>query len=190
MTACWPIYRLSVAQYERMTAAGFLHEDQPVELLEGCLVPKMPKHPLHDSTVDLLAAILAAALPEGWFLRVQNSLVTEDSVPEPDLAVIAGKPGDFRTRHPEGPDTRLVIEVADSSVDRDRAKAAIYARAGVPEYWIINLQEWRVERMTQPDGAGQYAVRATAQSDDVLTIGLGDHDKVSIPLDELLTPPA
>jgi Uma2 family endonuclease len=150
----YPIHRFSVAEYEELTRIGFLSEDDKVELLEGWIVPKMPKHPPHDGTIDLLVFLLTQLLPTGWYPRVQNSVVTADSVPEPDLVVVRGRPGDYRARHPTGAEIGLVIEVADTTVNRDRAKAAIYARAGVPHYWIVNLEKLQVEVHSQPVGAG------------------------------------
>jgi Uma2 family endonuclease len=150
----FPVYRFTVAEYEELMRIGFLDEDSNVELLEGCIVPKMPKYPPHDSRIDLLIHWLIRNLPDGWIVRVQNSIVTADSVPEPDVAVVRGQPGDYDDRHPTGADTALIIEVADSTVRSDRAKAAIYARAGVPEYWIVNLQDRQIEIYSQPRGRG------------------------------------
>lgn len=153
----FPVRRFTVDEYERMTAAGVLSEADAVELLEGWIVPKMPKYPPHDGTIDLIAALLASLLPPGYFVRVQNSLRTPDSEPEPDLAVVRGKPGDYRRRHPTGKDTVLVIEVADSTLSRDRMKARIYARAEVPNYWIVNLPELKLEQHADPMLAGDLA---------------------------------
>jgi len=150
----YPIYRFTVAEYEELMRIGLLDEDSNVELLEGFIVPKMPKYPPHDSRIDLLNHWLIRNLPDGWIVRIQNSIVTPDSVPEPDVAIVRGQPGDYEDRHPSGADTALVIEVADSTVRRDRAKAAIYARAGVPEYWIVNLEDRQIEVYSQPRGRG------------------------------------
>src|SRR5438034_526801 len=135
----FPVRRFSVAEYEELTRLGILTEYDTVELLEGWIVPKTPKYPPHDGTIDLLNVLLMRLLPLGWYPRVQNSVVTDDSVPEPDVVVVRGSPGDYRDRHPTGADIGLVIEVAESSVSRDRRKAKIYARAGIPHYWIVNL---------------------------------------------------
>jgi Uma2 family endonuclease len=150
----FPVRRFTVPEYEKMTAVGILDEDDNVELLQGLIVSKMPKHPKHDGTIDLINYLLMRLLPLGWFVRVQNSVVTSDSIPEPDLAVVRGEPGGFRGQHPTGRDVALVIEVADSTVQRDRAKAAIYADAGIPWYWIVNLEELRVEVYSEPSESG------------------------------------
>lgn len=140
-----PIWRLSVAQYHQMIEAGILDEDDPIELLEGWLVPKVPKNPLHCVSTGLLRDALAR-LPSGFFVVSHGSLTTEDSEPEPDVMIVRGKPHDYLTKHPSGGDVALLIEVADSSLARDRVqKKQLYARAGVPVYWIINLSENQVE---------------------------------------------
>lgn len=173
----FPVRRFSIAEYEEMTRQGILTEDDNVELLQGWIVPKMPKHPPHDGTIDLINFLLSKLLPLGWFVRVQNSVVTSDSIPEPDLAVVRGQPGDFRGQHPTGRDVALIIEVADSTVQRDRTKAAIYADAGIPWYWIVNLEELQVEVYSDPTGSGataRYRTRGMATGDDSLNVFLGD----------------
>jgi Uma2 family endonuclease len=140
-----PIWRLSVAQYHQMIQASILDEDDLIELLEGWLVFKVPKSPLHCVSIGLLRDALAR-LPSDFFVESHGSLTTEDGEPEPDLMVVRGTPGDYSNRHPCGADVALVVEVADSSLTRDREqKRGLYARAGVPVYWIINLSENQVE---------------------------------------------
>jgi Uma2 family endonuclease len=136
----------------------------------------MPKYPPHDSRIDLLVHWLIRNLPDGWIVRVQNSIATSDSVPEPDIAIVRGQPGDYEDRHPSGADTALIIEVADSTVRRDRAKAAIYARAGVPEYWIVNLKDRQIEIYSQPRGRGAkraYRAPETRKGNTELDLILG-----------------
>ncbi|HEY2416209.1 MAG TPA: Uma2 family endonuclease [Pirellulaceae bacterium] len=154
----YPVYRFTVAEYEQLTRAGILTEDSNVELLEGWIVPKMPRNPPHDNVIDLINYLLQRLLPLGWFVRIQNSAVTSDSVPEPDVSVVRGKPGSYPNRHPTGADLGLVIEVADSTVLRDRRKAEIYARAGVPHYWIVNLEDQQIELYSQPVAIGESLV--------------------------------
>ena len=145
-----PPGRLTVAEYQRLTEQGVLDERDAVELLEGWVVEKMSKNPLHDGTIDVVQALLEAVIPIGWYVRIQNSLVTADSVPEPDLAVVRGSGRDYLRQHPTASDVALVVEVADSSVARDREKRRLYARAGVPIYWIVNLEEACLEIHSEP----------------------------------------
>lgn len=153
----FPVRRWSVEEYELFARLGIFDEDDDLELLDGWIVAKMTKNPRHDGTVDELNRRLAAVLPSGWYVRCQNVLLTADSAPEPDIAVVRGVPRDYLSRHPSAADVALVIEVADSSLERDRLKTQIYGRAGVPAYWIVNLIENQVEVFAHPIGTGRKA---------------------------------
>lgn len=153
----WRLKRFTVEEYHRMIDSGALTEDDHLELLDGLVVSKMPKNPAHDGTVDLLLYTLNRLLPKGWYLRIQNVLAAMDSETEPDLAVTRGKPGDFLHEHPRGDQIALIVEVADSSVNSDRDKRRIYARAGIPVYWIVNLQDRCLEVFSEPQGTGRAA---------------------------------
>ena len=107
--------------------------------------------------------LLKARVPPGWFVRNQNCIVTEDSVPEPDLAIVRGWPGDYGKQHPTGDEVGLIVEVDDSTVAHSRAKGAIYARAGVPHYWIVNLDDRQIEVFSQPRGRGSKRVFQTRE---------------------------
>jgi len=113
--------------------------------------------------------------------------VTSDSVPESDITVVRGERGTYRGKHPTGRETALVIEVAESSVSLDRKKAAIYARAGIPEYWIVNLEDWRLERMPQPDGT--FAKTETLHVSDSVPVTIDGVVVGTVPLNNVLTPP-
>ncbi len=190
MTTDWPIYRLRVDEYEHLTASGFWNEDADIELLEGCLVPKMPKPPLHDGSIGIISELLQRRALPGWMIRHHSSVVTTDSVPMPDLSIVRGAPGSYRLRHPRGSDVGVVIEVAVSSTDHDRKKAAIYARAAAPEYWIVNLDDWQLERMTQPQEDGTYASTEIFKADSEVPVILDGQEFGRLTLRELLTPPA
>jgi Uma2 family endonuclease len=147
------LYRLSVKQYQHMIRLGILEEDTPVELLEGLLVQKMTKNPPHRVACGLTRRALEALLSGGYFLDVQEPVSTRDSQPEPDLAVIRGELRQYAKKHPGPKDAALIIEVADTSLPRDRTrKKRIYARARVPVYWIVNLIDRQVEVYTDPSG--------------------------------------
>lgn len=146
-----PIWPLSVEQYHEMINTGILDEDDPVELLEGLLIPKMPKKPPHSLTTELTREALTPLLPLGWHVKGQEPITTEDSEPEPDVAIIRGARRDYLERHPLPQDVALVIEVSDTTLKRDRGlKKRIYARAGIQVYWIINLPENCIEVYTEP----------------------------------------
>jgi Uma2 family endonuclease len=147
----------TVGEYHRLTEIGVLTEDDPVELLEGWIVFKMPHNPRHDNTVYRLQDRLVKLLPPDWLVRVQSAMTTADSEPEPDIAVAAGPVTRYDTRHPGPEDVTLVVEVADTSLGRDRQdKLRLYARAGVQVYWIVNLVDLRVEVYTDPSGTSAF----------------------------------
>ncbi len=147
-----PVYRLTVEQYHAMIRAGVLTENDPVELLEGVLVFKMPKNPPHSYSTGVARKTIEAILPNGWTYRVQEPITLADGEPEPDGAVVQGSLGDYLRRHPSPAEIALVIEVADSTLSQDRGiKSRSYARAGIPVYWIVNLAERCVEVYTRPN---------------------------------------
>jgi Uma2 family endonuclease len=149
------LYRLSVEQYHDMIRQGILKDGDPVELVEGILVMKRTKSPRHTFATQTLRDLLPGLLPSGWFVDDQEPVTTQDSEPEPDVAVIRGERRQYleQDRHPGPSDTALVIEVADSSLHLDEtAMLRAYARAGVPVYWIVNLVDRRVQVYTDPTG--------------------------------------
>jgi Uma2 family endonuclease len=150
------VFPLSVDFYHQAGDLGLIGEN--VELLEGTLVKKMAKSPLHTWLVQLLFTLLQQSLRPGLSVRMEQPLTLERSEPEPDLAVVRGGPNDFRHAHPTA--AELVIEVAISTVEVDRQKAAIYAAAGVKEYWLVIPEAGCVEVHREPS-AGAYAQRLT-----------------------------
>jgi Uma2 family endonuclease len=145
--ATYPIRtrRWTRKEYGRLIELGILHEDEPIELLGGQLVVAEPKSSPHATAVRLTAKALRLAFGEGWVVLVQDPIALDDeSEPEPDLAVVAGDERDYRDAHPER--AAVVVEVAFSSLAFDRRhKGSLYARAGVTDYWIVNLVERAVE---------------------------------------------
>jgi Uma2 family endonuclease len=153
------------AEYEKLVDDGcFVGE--PLELLWGSLVRMSPQKSPHAAAIQYLnkLLVLAVAPANQAEVRIQSPFAaTDDSEPEPDVAVVP--PGSYRDHHPSK--ALLIIEVAESSVTTDRAKAAIYAAAGVPEYWIVNLPARVVEVHRQPEG-GRYASVVTQSSETQL----------------------
>lgn len=147
---------ISVEFFHRAGALGLLGED--VELLEGTLVTKISKSPLHESIVWMLFELLERSLPPGRCLLKEAPLTFSQSEPEPDLAVVLGARRDFRTAHPST--AEWVIEVAVSTLEVDRRKAPIYAAAGVKEYWIVVPEQKCIEvyRGALPGGFAERSV--------------------------------
>jgi Uma2 family endonuclease len=153
-----PVVRFSVQQYHAMEKAGILTADDKVELLAGWIVPKMTKKPPHSAGTRLTRRAFERVILEGWFVDSQEPVTTEDSEPEPDIAVVRGDIRDYSEHHPGPPDIGMLVEIADSSVKRDQGiKKWIYASARIPIYWIINIVERRVEVYTRPTGTGEEA---------------------------------
>ena len=149
------IFALSVRQYHEMIRAGILTAADPVELLEGLLVVKMPKNPRHVATTRAAGQAVEQLLHTGWHVRMQDPITLADSEPEPDVAVVRGGPERYENRHPGARDVGLVIEVSDATLERDRrAKVRVYASAKLPVYWIVNLSANRIEVYTGPTGPG------------------------------------
>ena len=143
-------------EYDKLVALG-VFEDERIELLRGTLVPMSPIGPPHSSTIDRLTRILVLALSDRALVRIQNPFAaSDDSEPEPDVSVVPL--GDYDAAHPER--AEVLIEVAESSLVRDRGiKLQIYAENGVPEYWVVNLVDRRIEVYTDPSTIGYGTVR-------------------------------
>jgi Uma2 family endonuclease len=137
-----------------MIDKGILVDDDPVELLEGWLIEKMPKNPRHRYSTQLTTDVLNRLVAAGWHVACQEPITLSKSEPEPDVSVIRGSKDDFRDHHPKAKDVGLAVEVADSTLVRDRTtKKRIYARASIPVYWIVNLIDTQIEVYSLPSGA-------------------------------------
>lgn len=148
-----PLRRFTVDEYQRLIRDGFFAADERCELLEGLVVEKMSRDPIHDAVIEIVHAVLLALVSPGWRVRPQSGATTGDSQPEPDLVVVRGKPREYLTRHPGPSDLALVVEVSNSTLADDRKwKGRIYARAGIGVYWIVNLPDRRLEVYTDPTG--------------------------------------
>jgi Uma2 family endonuclease len=153
-----------VDEYHHMIQAGILDEDDGVELLEGYVVLKMARNPPHDRALQRTRKRIEALVPGGWEVRIQCAVTLPDSEPEPDVAVARGDELTFSTRHPGPADLGLVVEVVESTLATDRGdKARIYARAGVRQYWIVNLVDRQVEAYTGPSRPTTVPVYSAAQ---------------------------
>lgn len=146
------------AEYERAVDRGVLDEDDPVELLDGELLFMSPENPRHIATTDLIVDRLRRVFGRGFVIRVQHPLALgERSLPEPDVAVVAGKPRDFLQAHPTM--ALLVVEVADSSLRRDLGrKARAYARAGIADYWVADVRRRMLHVHREPTTEGYQRV--------------------------------
>jgi len=148
--------RLRRVEYDRLVDLGMFVGER-LELLDGLLVVREPQGSPHAAIVAHIGQVLATIFGPGWHLRLHSPLALDnDSEPEPDLAVVVGRPRDYVSAHPST--AALVVEVADSSLRLDRLKGGLYARAGIQDYWIANAAEsvLEVHRDPQPAADAPY----------------------------------
>lgn len=137
-----------------MVRTGILTDGDPIELLEGWMVQKMTTNPAHNFVTQNLRDLIDALHLKGYAILTQGPIATSDSEPEPDLSIARGNRQLYAQRHPGLGEMSLVIEVADSSLKRVRTwKKRIYARAGIPVYWIVNLVNDQIEVFSNPTWA-------------------------------------
>jgi Uma2 family endonuclease len=127
-------------EYDRLVELGVFRPGERLELLDGFLVVREPQHAPHALAIRACEEALRVAFSVGWDVRVQLPIALDaHSEPEPDVAVVPGSFRDYPDEHPPRP--ALIVEVSDTTLALDRRKAGLYARAGVPEVWIVNLPE-------------------------------------------------
>ena len=164
-----PLRRLIVDEYHKMIEAGILGEDEHVQLVDGFLVQMTPQGRPHAFVIQRLNRLLILALGDDYAVLPQLPLTLgHDSEPEPDLAVVQTEDSRSRKHHPRT--ALLVIEVAGDSLRFDRkTKGALYARFGIPEYWIVNVEANCVEVHRDPDRrTKRYRTLVTARAGDTL----------------------
>lgn len=175
-------------EYDRMAEAGIFSPNERVELLGGEILLMTPQNSPHSVAIGLVEEALRRAFGPDHWIRIQLPLIIDpDSEPEPDVAVVRGTPRDYLKAHPDT--ALLVVEVSDTTLvlDRDR-KRAIYARAGIPEYWIVNLAERCLEvyrdPVTPPGQPGLY--RSSRQLNPSTTISPLAAPSASVAVADLL----
>lgn len=143
------VHKWTREEYYKMTDAG-LFNGKRVELIEGEVFEMFTLYSPHATSVTLAYELMREVFGKGWVVRIQLPITISDiSEPEPDVAVVAGKARDYKDAHPST--AALVIEIADSSLSHDRDyKTSLYAKAGIADYWIVNLQDRQVEVYRRP----------------------------------------
>lgn len=159
------LHRWTRDQYEQMVEAGVLTPEDRVELLDGQIVTMSPQNSRHATVVTLCRDALHTTCSGDYHLRTQAPLALgRHTEPESDIALVPGNASSYWEQHPSQAD--LVVEVADSSLEKDRdQKRRVYAQHSVPEYWIINLRSRHVEVYRSPS-EDEYATKATARQGD------------------------
>ena len=158
-------------EYYRMADSGILRPDDRVELIDGEILTMAPQKSPHATAVRLAEDALRSAFGDGFDIRPQLPLaLDETNEPEPDVAVVTGSPRDYTEDHPST--ALLVVEVAETSLGFDRgAKKALYARFGIPEYWIVDLLGVLVEVHRSPQGADYAERRVLSDADSIAPLG-------------------
>jgi Uma2 family endonuclease len=182
-----PMHRLTVAQYHTLRATGVLVPDDEVELLRGYLVLKYPRSPEHYAACVATRSALAALLPDET-VRVRCRLTLTDSEPDPDVLVV--RPGGTAGERVGAGQVSLVIEVADRDLEVARLdKVYMYARDGVPVYWIVNVVDGQVEVYEQPTGTSPsptYGTQRLFRPGDAVPVVLDGATVGTIPVADLL----
>jgi len=153
VTSALETRRFTRVEYERLIDIEFFQPDERLELIDGLLVVREPQDSPHATGVRLVLTALRAVFGAGWIVDSQLPVALDDhSEPEPDAAVVAGGPRDYRDGHPSRP--VLIVEVAESRLAFDRRhKSSLYARAGIADYWVVNLVDRVLEVYRDPVAA-------------------------------------
>ncbi len=176
-------YQWTRTEYEKAIDMGLFHPEARLELLDGEIIEMAAQDSLHSTGVQLVQDTLLYELPRGYVVRVQLPIAIDDgSEPEPDLAVVVGRPRDFLNSHPET--ATLLVEVAYTTLSYDQnRKLKAYARNNIPEYWILNLSEQQLEVYREPVGEA-YLSKVVLHAGEMVS-PLEEPD-ISILVDDLL----
>jgi len=161
------VRRLSVQDYHRMAESGILQPDERIELLEGQIIQMAAKGTAHSAAVSRIESVLRARLAGEVLLRFQDPVRLNDySEPEPDVAVVRPDPLYYEDHHPNPSEVYLLIEVSDTTLKFDReTKAPAYARSGITEYWVLDVNDRKLHVYQVPSAEGY-------QSETILSEGL------------------
>jgi len=175
----------SAEEYHRMGETGIFRENEQTELIKGEIFHMPPIGTEHAACVDRLNRLLHLSLGESWIIRVQNPVsVSVDSEPEPDISVLKFHPEFYARHHPQPKDIGMLIEISDTSLGYDRQiKLPLYAKAGIPEVWIVNLKERCVEIHSSPAEPGYELCRKHYRGAQLKSPSFPD---LKISVDELL----
>jgi Uma2 family endonuclease len=182
--------KFSVDEYHRMIESAILTENDRVQLVDGWIVEMPPIGPGHITSSSLAGATFQSCLPPGWTVRLQGPITLTNSEPEPDLVVVRGKLRDYTKHHPGGRDIALVVEIADTTLSFDRGqKAAIYAAAGIPEYWIVNLVDRQLETHRDPQttaSGAEYRIREVVDASGSVALSIAGQQEAQLKVADLL----
>jgi Uma2 family endonuclease len=181
--------RFNVEEYHRMAEAGVLHPAERVELIEGEIVQMAAIGSRHAECVDRLNRLLVRGIEDRGTVRVQNPVrLSDHSEPEPDIALVRPRPEGYADRHPGPGDTLLIIEVADATLALDRkVKVPLYAQAGIPECWIVDLEADVIDVHRTLQGREYAHVERHHRGDRIRP---GAFPDLRLAVDEIMPPPS
>jgi Uma2 family endonuclease len=182
-----PLHRITVVDYERIGASGAL-DSARVELIDGYMVDKMPKKPAQIYATKATYQALDSRLPPGWTWQKEEPVRIPDfDEPEPDVSVLRGSGADYRDCLPTPDDVAMLVEVSETSLRQDRGeKRAVYARAGIPVYWIVNLVDRQIEVYTRPVKEGRYRSRKDYKPGQHVPVVIDGRPLAPIAVDDIL----
>lgn len=174
----------TVDEYHRLIETGILTTDEKVELLEGQIIQVSPQRPPHAATTQSTANYLSRLLADRAYIRVQLSItLLPNSEPEPDIAVVQIDEREYFDHHPTADEIFLLIEVAKTTLQSDRlTKALTYAKAKIPEYWVLDVQERQVHVFREPVGEAYEQETILNEDTTISMVALSD---VNVSLNQL-----
>ncbi|HET6423162.1 MAG TPA: Uma2 family endonuclease [Planctomycetaceae bacterium] len=176
---------ITIEQYEYLVDIGF-YGDARVEMLDGFVVSKMTHGDMAATIIDILTGVLRSALPDSISLRCQLPIRVDTGAPEPDLTVSEGPGSRYRTQKPTANDIFVVIEVSDSTLQKDRGtKLRMYARNQIREYWLVNCVDRQIEIYTEPgtvSGQPHYGAKTLVSLGQTAILRIKDQSPIEIPL--------
>jgi Uma2 family endonuclease len=182
-------WRFTVEEYHRLEELGFFAGRPRCELLNGCIVEKPKMNPPHKTTLRNLYDLLRPIIPAEYLFDSQAPITLSDSEPEPDFSITLGPGTRYAERHAGPDEVLLVVEIADSSLPMDTGeKLQLYAEAGIPQYWVVNLQARLVTVYTRPRGGRSptYRTHHDYAIGSEVPVVIGKKTLGSIPVREIL----
>ncbi len=186
MTADLKTWKIDVTAYLQMVEVGIIDPNDPVELLDGKMIEMSPAGPPHLGMINRITTVLSRYLQNLAIVQIQSPiLLSEDSLPEPDIAILRLNDTFYADAYPQPEDVHVLIEVSDTSLAYDRDyKLHFYAEANIREYWIVDLSQHQLLRYYEPQGR-EYRHRELLQLGE--EVNLVDFD-LQIPTLEFLGP--
>jgi Uma2 family endonuclease len=174
-----------VSEYHRLAQAGIFLEDDRVELINGEVVEMSPIGSRHAACVRAIEELSHEKLGRSVHISVQNPILLDDySEPEPDLAILQRRPDRYARAHPRPEDALLVVEVADTSIDYDRLiKIPLYARAGIPEVWLVDLNQELIGVFCDPRDGEYQTYREFKRGETIASKGVAN---LNLAVDDIL----